>query len=245
MTLTTQQAFWYPLFYITGLSSLFIFFVRWNSTRQKKESRQQSANSYFGPNVNKMIYEELCEQYSLEEPEGKKLLTMALIQRAMADIKRVFQIRNEKPSLQQLVRQGVIGEELLARMDKAEQEIERELQEVQEEAEMIRSGWGQSIFQEASQVMQAQMQREAQITTAMAQHQIGGGGVAAQVKPAQTETEEEDDDGEGVQLEPTSELTDEQRRERLAAELIEEEEKEKSKSRSKGSKGTPAKPKKK
>ena len=77
-----------------------------------------------------MEYEELSEQYSPEDPFGKKILETALIKRATEDVIRVLRIREEKPPLQQMVREGIVGEDLLDRIETAEKELDAELADV-------------------------------------------------------------------------------------------------------------------
>lgn len=68
--------------------------------------------------------------YSPEDPNGLKLLTTGLMKRAIEDIRRVFQMREEKQPLQQLVNKGTVGEDLLDKFLRAEQELDAEVNEV-------------------------------------------------------------------------------------------------------------------
>lgn len=52
------------------------------------------------------------------------------MKRAVEDVGRVLKIREEKPPLQQMVREGIIGEDLWNKIIKAEQEVEIELNQV-------------------------------------------------------------------------------------------------------------------
>jgi translocation protein SEC66 len=85
---------------------------------------------YFPVNKTKLEYEELSEQYSPDDMNGKRVLTVALMQRAMEGVTRVMRLREEKPPLQQMVRDGVIGESLWEKLLAAEAELELEIQAV-------------------------------------------------------------------------------------------------------------------
>ncbi|KAJ3056637.1 translocation protein S66 [Rhizophlyctis rosea] len=97
--------------------------------------------------------------FSPETPHGKKLLTTALLKRAVSDIQRARQIHEEKPPLQNLVKQGVVGDDLWEQLTAAEKELDMEVQEVVEEADIYQEGWGPKIFQEAGQIAQVQAQQ--------------------------------------------------------------------------------------
>ncbi|KAJ1341600.1 hypothetical protein BSLG_003827 [Batrachochytrium salamandrivorans] len=103
-------------------------------------------------------YEELAEQFSPDTENGKLVLTAALAKRAVEDVRRVLKIREEKPPLEQMVREGIVGEDLFDKIVRDERELEAELQQVIEDSEMYREGWGKTIFQEASAIAQSQIQ---------------------------------------------------------------------------------------
>ncbi|KAJ1556890.1 hypothetical protein HK405_001491, partial [Cladochytrium tenue] len=67
-----------------------------------------SSAAYFPDHVPRLQYLELAEMYSPEDPDGRRLLTVALMRRAVVDVQRAVAIREEKPPLQGLVRAGVI-----------------------------------------------------------------------------------------------------------------------------------------
>lgn len=78
----------------------------------------------------KLQYEELSEQYSPDEISGARVLQIALMKSAMETVRRVLRLRDEKAPLQQMVREGVVGESLWERLLAAEQELEVEVQAV-------------------------------------------------------------------------------------------------------------------
>ncbi|KAL2912971.1 Translocation protein S66 [Polyrhizophydium stewartii] len=161
-----HSSLWLPLVYVTSLAVLFALFARYNKGRQLQHNQ---SSSYFPLHTAKYEYEELAEQFSPEDPFGQMVLISSLMKRAVEDVRRVLKIREEKPPLQQMVRDGIVGEELFDRIVRAEQELEAELQMVMEDAEMYREGWGKTIFQEASQIAQQQIQ---QIWQAQAQARL-------------------------------------------------------------------------
>ncbi|KAJ3282928.1 hypothetical protein BCR33DRAFT_715099 [Rhizoclosmatium globosum] len=121
-------------------------------------------STYFPEHLPRRQYEELSEMYSPKDAQnwGGRILMQSLVRRAMVDVQRVLQIREEKPQLQNLVRTGVVGEAMLENITLAEKEIEAECAEVVAEAELLRKGWGAQIFQEAQQLLQQQMQMQQQ-----------------------------------------------------------------------------------
>lgn len=77
----------------------------------------------------------------------------ALLARAMADVKRIWQVRESKAALATMLQKGQIGDELWERFLEAEKELEAEILEVVEEANTFVPGWGQHIFAVASEMM--------------------------------------------------------------------------------------------
>jgi hypothetical protein len=90
----------------------------------------QLDTAYFPPHIQKIEYQELSEQYFPDEANGRQVLVTALVDRAKESVRRVFRLREEKPPLQQMVREGVIGETLLDKLVEAEAEMEAEMQDV-------------------------------------------------------------------------------------------------------------------
>lgn len=80
--------------------------------------------------VTKAEYDELSELFSLDDPNGRKILETALLLRAQEGIFRAHRIQEEKPPLQQMVREGIVGEDLLEKIVLAEQELNLELEDV-------------------------------------------------------------------------------------------------------------------
>ncbi|KAJ3298153.1 translocation protein S66 [Blyttiomyces sp. JEL0837] len=194
---------------------------------QKSSSKANESSSYFPDHIPKRQYEELAEQYSPQDPHGLKLLTTALMRRAMVDVQRILQIREEKQPLQNLVRTGVIGEDMMEKITMAEKEVEAEIMELMEEAELYRPGWGKTIFQEASNFLQIQAQAQAQALQQAQQAQMAAATAAANSgKDASSPGEVADSPTGSDSLSPEEK---EERARRLAEELLKEEEEEKKK----------------
>ena len=85
---------------------------------------------YFPPHIQKLEYIELAEQYPLDDKNGRQVLIEALMARAVESVRRVVRIRDEKPSLSQMVQSGMIGGQLLDKINAAELEIVQELEDV-------------------------------------------------------------------------------------------------------------------
>ncbi|KAI8922242.1 hypothetical protein PhCBS80983_g01958 [Powellomyces hirtus] len=229
---SANAAFWTPVLYLIGIGLLFTAYVRWNRAKQLVAVEHAHTDGYFPPHTARTQYNELAEMYSPEDPNGLKLLMTALMKRALTDVQRVFHIREEKPPLQQLVNKGTVGEDLLEKLVTAEQELEGEINEVMEEAEMYKAGWGKTIFQEASQIVQMQAQREAQLTAQQqAQQNAERAAATANVGSA--------DEQKSVSGSPTE--TDAERSQRIANELMAEEEEEKRRAAKTGKAGTAGK----
>ncbi|KAJ3394818.1 translocation protein S66 [Lobulomyces angularis] len=150
----------FPTLYVTGLGIVFFLFNKWNQLRVINIKQKFITNSYFGRHLSKDIYLELSEQYSPEDVDGKKLLCAALLKRAVEDVRRIIKIKDEKGPLSQLVKSGCVGEDLLENIVAAEEELNLECEEVVFEADLLKPGWKNTIFQEASQIAQNQIQKE-------------------------------------------------------------------------------------
>jgi hypothetical protein len=81
----------------------------------------------------------------------------------MEDVRRILHIKEQKPGLANLVRQGVMGDDVLQKLLEAEADLEQEIALVLEEAELYRQGWKESIFQEATQLYQHYLTKESEV----------------------------------------------------------------------------------
>jgi translocation protein SEC66 len=81
------------------------------------------------------------------------VLKAALLNRAMADVKRIIRMRDDKQALSVLLQKGSIGDETMAKFTMAEKELEAEILDVVSEANTFKEGWGQLIFPSASEMV--------------------------------------------------------------------------------------------
>lgn len=88
------------------------------------------------------------------------LLKAALLRRAAADVRRIVTFREDKAALQALLQKGSIGDDLWNAFLAAEKELEAEIVEVVNEANSFKEGWGQFIFNSASEVVNNVKQRD-------------------------------------------------------------------------------------
>lgn len=106
---------------------------------------------WFGPHHARDIYVSLL---SMDPPPPRNVLVSALIRRAITDIQRVMEIRENKAALQNLLTKGQIGDDTWNHLLETEKEMDSELYEVVQEANHFRPGWGQYIFPHAGDMIQ-------------------------------------------------------------------------------------------
>ncbi len=82
-----------------------------------------------------------------------EVLKAALLNRAMADVRRIIRMRDDKQALQALLQRGSLGDETMERFTLAEKELEAEILDVVSEANTFKDGWGQIIFPTASEMV--------------------------------------------------------------------------------------------
>lgn len=129
--------------------------------RQRQVNSKLRLAPYFGPHTSRNIYLSLLHQQ--ENPDTKvpdTILRAALFARALEDVDRMMEIRTRKPPLATLLQRGVVGDEIFQRLTRAEQEMQIELKDVIAEANALAAGWGQTIFQSASEMVQNKMLRD-------------------------------------------------------------------------------------
>ncbi|KAF9291627.1 translocation protein S66 [Mortierella alpina] len=148
---------WLAIIYIGGwILSMRIFGYFWKN----RKLAINDAEPWFGEHVSRNQYIALLQQ---TEPEATDTqLTAALLRRAMEDVNRVLAMREDKPVLMNLVKQGTMGDDILAQFTIAEKEIEAEIMAVIEEANTFKEGWGQTILQTASEMVQHERTKKLQ-----------------------------------------------------------------------------------
>ncbi len=87
-----------------------------------------------------------------DPPAPDALLKAALMRRAVTDVHRIMRLREDKPAMQALLQKGSIGDELWNSLLAAERELEAEILETAAEAHTFVEGWGQLIFQTATEL---------------------------------------------------------------------------------------------
>lgn len=126
--------------------------------RQRKLNAKLRLEPYFPPHTARNIYLSLMHLPDTDPSNNTKVpdsvLRAALLNRAVEDFRRIMEIRTRKGPLNQLLQKGVVGDEIWQRLLRAEQELEVELKDVVSEANALSPGWGQSIFQNASEMAQ-------------------------------------------------------------------------------------------
>jgi translocation protein SEC66 len=106
---------------------------------------------YFPRHAERDTYVTLLQR--ADPPASDALLKASLVRRAIADVQRILRIREDKPALQNLLQKGSIGDDLWNSLLAAEKELEAEIVEVHAEANSFVEGWGQVLFQTASEMV--------------------------------------------------------------------------------------------
>jgi translocation protein SEC66 len=126
-----------------------------------KGSRHVSARNYvpwFPTHPDRDAYISLLQQ--TDPKPSDSLLKAALLRRAVADVRRILRVRDDKAALAALLQKGSIDEELWVNFQQAEKELEAEIVEVVTEANTFVEGWGQIIFQSAGEIVQNEKHRD-------------------------------------------------------------------------------------
>lgn len=99
-------------------------------------AKAASLASWFPPHLQRNIYLSLLHHEQVN-PETGKLVTIpdsiiktALLRRAAEDINRIISLRSAKPALGILLQKGSIGDDLWQQFQRAEKELEAELEDV-------------------------------------------------------------------------------------------------------------------
>lgn len=150
-----------PIGYITVLVLSLSIFSKVYRKRTALALAKGHGNSWFPEgHPERDIYQTLV-QASASASEGSSqtgnvpdvVLKAALLNRAMADVKRIIRMRDDKQALSVLLQKGSIGDETMARFNMAEKELEAEILDVVSEANTFKEGWGQLIFPSASEMV--------------------------------------------------------------------------------------------
>lgn len=103
-------------------------------TRSPTLAQLANLEPWFPPHLQRQIYSSLLEIAATDGEKKTKVpdsvIRAALLRRAVEDIARIIQVRQAKQALNVLLQRGSVGEDLNARFQRAEKEIEEELREV-------------------------------------------------------------------------------------------------------------------
>ncbi|KAF7793174.1 hypothetical protein EIP86_004283 [Pleurotus ostreatoroseus] len=142
-----------PIFYvIIVFGGLWVF-----SSIYRRRSAAKVLEPYFPRHRERDIYVSLLQKTNPPTPDP--LLKAALVRRAMTNVHRILRLREDKPALQALLQKGSIGDDLWASLLAAEKELEAEIMETAAEANTFVEGWGQLIFQTATEMIHNEKMR--------------------------------------------------------------------------------------
>ncbi|PWN30775.1 hypothetical protein BDZ90DRAFT_229770 [Jaminaea rosea] len=145
---------WVPLGYIGVLFLSLSLFSSVYRKRSAKNLAKGSSEPWFPEgHPDRDVYQSLVAAAAQGQKVSDDVLKGALLARAMTDVKRIMQMRDDKQALQVLLQKGSIGDETTARFALAEKELEAEILDVVSEANTFREGWGQIIFPSASEMV--------------------------------------------------------------------------------------------
>lgn len=133
---------------------LVIFKLAYNRYQRKKEATKKK---WYPEHPEKDAYEALITKGE----ENEEVLRKALLRRAMTDVKRVWELQEEKEALHKLTRSGAIPESMWNSYKDADHDMQLEIYDLQAEAETFKPGWSQSILKESAQLVQRE--RELQV----------------------------------------------------------------------------------
>ena len=106
---------------------------------------------YFPRHRERDLYVSLLQK--TDPPTSDHLLKAALVRRAVTDVSRIVRLREDKPIVQNLLQKGSVSDDLLNSLLAAEKELEAEVLETMAEANTFVEGWGQIIFQTATEIL--------------------------------------------------------------------------------------------
>lgn len=106
---------------------------------------------WFGSHLQRDIYITLKNQNDPKVPE--KMLEAALLRRAAENVRRIMSLQESKPSLAELHQRGAVGDDVWTRFLAAEKIMDAEVMECAGEANAIKPGWAQVMFQSAAEIV--------------------------------------------------------------------------------------------
>lgn len=144
---------WVPIGYIGALILSLSLFSSIYRRRSAKNLAKESLDPWHPEgHPERDVYQSLVSASASGTNIPDHVLKAALLNRAMTDVKRIVQMREDKQALAVLLQKGSIGDETTARFALAEKELEAEILDVVSEANTFREGWGSMIFPTASEM---------------------------------------------------------------------------------------------
>ncbi|KIM26030.1 hypothetical protein M408DRAFT_330811 [Serendipita vermifera MAFF 305830] len=143
-----------PALYLAVLVVALLVFGR---IYRKRVAASRKLEPWFPSHPERDIYVSLLQ---CDPPAHDGLIKAALVRRAVADVHRIFKLREDKVALSNLLQRGSIGDDLWTSFLAAEKELEAEILEVVTESETFKQGWGNLIFQTAAEIVQNEKLRE-------------------------------------------------------------------------------------
>ncbi|KAJ1980064.1 translocation protein Sec66 [Dimargaris cristalligena] len=141
--------------YAAGWAVVFGSFV--SVYHRRKQTALNQLESWFPEHAERELYYELLDA---GDQVPAAVLQSALIKRAVTDVGRAIDLQTKKQTLSALVKSGTIGDDVWSQFQAAEAELETEMMDLVQEANSLRPGWGQGIFQLASEMLGHQKIRE-------------------------------------------------------------------------------------
>ncbi|KAF9424179.1 translocation protein S66 [Entomortierella beljakovae] len=206
-----MSSVWLAVIYIGGwILSMRIFGHFW----KKRNLKINSAEPWFPKNEAHQQYVNLLQQ---EEPEATDAqLQTALMRRAIEGVERVLSMREDKPVLAHLVKQGTVGDDIWTEFSVSEKELEQEILDIVAEANTYKNGWGQTILQSASEMVMHEKSKKQEQENKVSQED----------EERQQVIEEKRKEQSRVQKEKNKEANKERDRAKALQELLAEEEAE-------------------
>ena len=107
-----------------------------------------SSDDWFPSHPERDAYERLLQAYEppaeeateAEQKASQKPLHIALVRRAMTNVRRAWELQEERRSMSKLMQMGAIHEDLWERLQRAEQDLKIEIYDVEAEAETYIEG---------------------------------------------------------------------------------------------------------
>ncbi|KAF8930493.1 Pre protein translocase subunit Sec66-domain-containing protein [Dissophora ornata] len=146
---------WLAITYIVGwILSMRIFGYFWKN----RKLAINDAEPWFPENEARSKYIALLQQTEPEATETQ--LKAALLRRAMEAVVRVLSMREDKPVLANLVKQGTVGDDIWMEFTVSEKDLEQEIMAVIAEANTFKEGWGQTILQTANDMIKHEKSKQ-------------------------------------------------------------------------------------